>query len=132
MFRKHIKVFSLLTVSLFLLSSCAAMFHGTSETIYIRSDEPNTKFYAGARELGKGTSAVTTVSKKDLDDVILRASKEGCNDKSTPIETEFDAITLLGILIDWGLISILIVDWAATGAVTQASQTDYILTPDCN
>jgi hypothetical protein len=46
-------------------------------------------------------------------------------------DTSFDAITLLGILIDFGLITILVIDWGITGAVTKAAQTDYALTPDC-
>jgi hypothetical protein len=110
---------------------CASMFHGTKDTIHLSSNEPDTHFYAGSRDLGKGTSAVTTIPKKHLDDYVLRAEKPGCNPKSVPIETEFDGVTLLGILIDFGIISILLIDWAATGAVTRAAQTDYVLTPDC-
>ena len=123
-----------LVIVTFLVSSvtgCAAIFHGSSETIHVRSEEADTRFFANERDIGKGTSAVTALPKKGLSEVVLRAEKTGCNTKSTPIPTEFDALTLLGILIDFGIISILVVDWAATGAVTKASQTDYILTPEC-
>ncbi len=112
-------------------TGCASIFHGTKETIHVRSDEPDTHFYADSRDIGKGTSAVTTLPKNSLSHAVLRAEKPGCNTKSAPIETEFDGVTLLGILIDFGIISILVIDWAANGAVTKASQTDYILTPDC-
>lgn len=114
-----------------LVSGCAAMFHGTKETIHVRSEEPATSFFVNNREIGKGTSAVTTLPKKDLRSTVLRAEKKNCHTKSSPIETSFDAVTLLGIFWDFGIISILVIDWAATGAVTQAAQTDYILTPEC-
>ena len=88
-------------------------------------------FFANNRELGRGTSAITTIPKKNLKNTVLRVEKENCHSKSSPIETSFDGITLLGILLDFGIVSILLVDWAATGAVNQAAQTDYILTPEC-
>jgi len=118
----------------FLVSSatgCATIFHGSSETIHVRSEEADTLFFANDRDIGKGSSAVTALPKKGLSKAVLRAEKTGCETKSVPIATEFDGLTLLGILIDFGLISILVVDWAATGAVTKAAQTDYILTPEC-
>lgn len=114
-----------------LSSSCATMFHGSTETIYVRSEEADTRFFLNQRDLGTGTSAVASVPKKDLSKTMLRASKDGCHDKATPIETQFDAITLLGVLLDWGIVSILLVDWAATGAVTMAAQSDYVITPEC-
>ena len=121
----------LVVILSFLTSSCASMFHGTKETIYVRSEKPDTVFFANNREIGKGTSAVTTIPKKDLRDTVLRTEKKECHSKSSPIETEFDGVSLLGILLDCGIVSILLVDWAATGAVNKAAQTDYILTPEC-
>src|SRR5258708_19428969 len=114
-----------------LTPGCATIFHGSSETIHVRSEVPDTTFYAGAQEIGKGTSAVTTIEKKALKKTTLRAEKPTCNTKTTPLMTSFDGISLLGILLDFGLISILLVDGAATGAWTHATQTDYILTPEC-
>jgi len=123
-----------LVIVTFLVSSvtgCATIFHGESETIHVRSEEADTLFFANERDIGKGTTAVTSLPKKGLSKAVLRAEKAGCGTKSVPIPTEFDALSLLGILIDFGLISILVVDWAATGAVNKASQTDYVLTPEC-
>jgi hypothetical protein len=124
-------VTSLVVMASFLVSGCAAIFHGTTERIYVRSDEPDTRFFVNEREIGKGTSASTAINKKELKQAVLRAEKTGCDVKSSPILTAFDATSLLGILIDWGIISILVVDWAATGAVTKAAQADYVLTPEC-
>ncbi|MDO8643864.1 MAG: hypothetical protein Q7S00_02715 [bacterium] len=125
------RMVALLMVFIF-SSSCAAMFHGTKETIHVRSERPNTIFFAGEQEIGRGSSAVVTIRKKKLSKTILRAEKKGCLSKTTPIETSFDGISLLGLLIDLGLISILVVDLGATGAVHEADQTDYILTPQCS
>lgn len=119
------------TAIAFLTAGCATVFHGTSETIHVRSEVPETTFYAGAQQIGKGTSAVTTIEKKSLKKTTLRAEKPNCIAKTTPLMTSFDGITLLGILLDFGLISILVVDGAATGAWTHAARTDYILTPEC-
>ena len=125
------KIISLMVMAALFSSGCASMFHGTKDTVYVRSEEPDTHFYCNNRDLGKGTMAVVTISKSDLSSSTLRAEKIGCNTKIAPIDTEFDATTLLGILIDWGIISILMVDWAANGAVTRSSHSDYVLTPDC-
>ena len=125
------RIIALLLMITIFTSSCASMFHGTTENIHVRSEKQNTMFYANEREIGKGTSAVTTIPKNKLNTTTLRASKENCNEKTTPIETSFDALSLLGCLIDFCIVSVLLIDWAATGATTKASQTDYILSPDC-
>ena len=126
------KMISLVVMVSFFMSGCAAMFHGTTENINLRSEESDTVFFVNNSEIGKGTSAVTSLPKKNLKAAVLRAEKTGCTTQSSLIETEFDATALLGILIDCGLISILVVDWAATGAITKAAQRNYILTPKCS
>lgn len=90
--------------ALALMPGCATIFHGTSETINVRSEVPETTFYAGGQEIGRGTSAVTTVQKKSLKKTTLRAEKADCITKTTPLMTSFDGISLLGILLDFGLI----------------------------
>jgi hypothetical protein len=127
---KNKTIFPVIAVTCLLLNSCASMFSGTKETIHVRSNLPNTVFYANERELGRGSSATFTLSKKKLSSTTLRAEKKGYNTKTVPIETSFDAVCLLGILIDWGVFSIICVDWLGTGAVTKAAQTDYVLTPE--
>lgn len=124
-------IVSVLMICILFVSGCASMFNGTKDTLYVRSNEPDTTFFCNNREIGKGTSAIVTVPKKDLETSRLRAEKVGCREKTTPIVTQFDATTLLGILIDYGLISILVVDFGVNGATTKAKQTEYILTPEC-
>lgn len=130
MWRKLVSLVLLASV-LSVTTSCAAIFHGTSETLHVRSEESGTSFFLNERDIGTGTSAITTIPKKQLGRATLRAVKEGCNDRSVPVAGEFDAITLLGLLIDFGIISILVVDWGATGAINRAAQTDFVLTPEC-
>jgi hypothetical protein len=131
MMSAKMKTVSMIVIVAFISSDCASMFHGTKDTIYLRSDEPDTHYYCNDRDLGKGSTAFVTIRKADLSSSTLRAEKPGCTTKTTKIDTKFDATCLLGILIDWGIVSILIVDWGSTGAVKRAAQTEYVLTPDC-
>jgi hypothetical protein len=121
----------LVCLLLLVSTSCAAIFNGTSETIHLRSDQQQTRFFANDRDLGTGSSAIATIPKNQLKRTVLRATKEGCEDAVGPVATGFDAVTLLGLLLDLGIVSIVVVDWAATGAITKASQHSYVLTPTC-
>ncbi len=112
-----------------MLSGCAAMFNGTTDTIHVRSHEENTIFFANEREIGRGLSATTVIAKKELGRTVLRAEKEGFHPATAAITTRFDATTLLGVLLDWGIVSVFIVDGVATGAIRRAAQTEYVLTP---
>jgi len=111
-----------------LLSGCASMFHGSSQQIAIRSNQPDTDIYVNEMLLGKG-NVVASFKKKE--DYMITARKEGCNAVTVPATKSFDSITLLGIFIDLGIISILIVDGAATGAWNKFDQTSYIVDPQC-
>lgn len=110
------------------LSGCAAMFHGTTEQVSINSSDPATELYVNGAYVGQG-HAITTFQKRN--DYVISARKEGCSEYFHPASKSFDAITLLGVLIDWGLISVLLVDGAATGAWQQFDQTSYIINPNC-
>lgn len=137
--RKIKKMVMVLVLAIGLLvSGCASILSGTSQTLRIRSEEPNTKFYAVVSgtevELSSstnGTYATTSIPKKDLKETVLKATKQGCSPVLTKVERKFDPVSLCGLLVDYGLISILIVDWAATGAIMKADPEDYILTPNC-
>ena len=108
--------------------SCAAIFHGTKDTLTIRSREAGTTIYVNEIEVGR-EQAVTLVSKDT--DAVIRVSKPGCTDASVPVPTSFDPVSLLGLILDLGLVSMLVVDYAATGAITRAAQTNFIVTPSC-
>lgn len=112
-----------------LLSGCASMFSGTSQQVSVRTNEQDAKIYANEEYIGTG-NGVTTFKKKD--NYILTARKEGCNDTSITPTKSFDATTLLGVLIDFGLISVLLIDGAATGAWKQFDKTNYTIDMQCN
>jgi hypothetical protein len=88
-----------------------------------------TDLYVNEAYIGKN-SGVTTFKKKK--DYVITARKEGCTDASYPASKSFDATTLLGVLIDFGIISVLVIDGAATGAWQQFDQTSYVLDPVCS
>ena len=122
---KRILSISLIAVT---LSGCATMFNGASQQVAIRSNQPDTDLYVNEALVGKGNT-VTTFKKKE--EYIITARKEGCNAVSVPASKSFDATTLLGILVDFGIITILVVDGAGTGAWNKFDQTSYVIDPQC-
>lgn len=125
---KIFRTFICLTMAL--TTGCASMFSGTSQNILLRSDVKGTKLYLNNEEIGTDTATVQ-ISKKNLKNSVLIAKKAGCSDYQTNINTKFDATSLLGILLDFGIITILVVDWGITGATSEAERTNYVLNPTC-
>lgn len=121
-------IFLLLLIQAVFLQSCAAMFSGTKETINVRSNEPGTTLFLNEMEIGRD-SAVTVVSKKQ--DLRLRASKKGCSDAQAVGPRSLNALTFLGVFIDFGVITIFVIDWLATGAIWSFDQTNFVITPNC-
>lgn len=125
------KLVKSLCVYLIVLSTgCASMFSGTTQNILLKSDVKGTKLYLNNEEVGTDT-AVVQISKKNLKNSVLIAKKAGCSDYQTYVSTKFDATSLLGVFIDFGLITILVIDWGITGAVYEAERTNYVLNPVC-
>lgn len=117
------------SISIILLISftgCATMFHGSTQTITMRSNYDDTKFYVNEAYVGKGNAV--SVFKKNKN-YMIRASRDGYEDIMIDATKSFDATTLLGILIDWGIISVLVIDGLGTGAWQQFDQTNYIIDP---
>jgi hypothetical protein len=110
------------------VSGCAAMFHGTTQQVAVRSNVPGAELYVNEAYVGKD-NGVTTLHKNQ--NYVITARKKGCTDTTVPAQKSFDGVTLLGIFIDFGIISIFIVDGAATGAWHQFTQTSYVLDPRC-
>jgi hypothetical protein len=119
---------SLLTV-ITLLSGCASMFNGESQQVAIRSNQPDVDLYVNEAFIGRG-NGITTFKKKD--EYVITARKEGCMPVSIPASKSFDATTLLGVFIDFGIISILAIDGAGTGAWRKFDQTSYVIDPQCD
>ena len=111
------------------LTGCAAMFHGTSQQVHIRSTVPGTEIYVNEALIGKDFG-VTTFKKSE--NYTIFARKAGCTEAAVSASKSFDPLTLLGILLDYGIFTILIIDGAATGAWQQFDQTAYIIDPRCS
>lgn len=120
----------LVTLIIVSLSStgCASMFNGSRANVTVRSEDPAAKIYIDEQFVGTG-SGTTSISKKGQHSI--RVTKEGCGDGSAPITKQFDATSLLGILIDFGIVSMLIIDGAATGAISDIEPRNYTVNPSC-
>lgn len=124
---KSVKVLMVVAV-LVLNSACATMFNGSSTSVSIRSEDPKAKLYLNDTYVGQG-GATVSVSKKGNHSI--RATKEGCGDGTTAVQKKFDPTSLLGLLIDFGIVSMLIVDGAATGAISDIEPKNYVVNPNC-
>jgi len=119
---------TVLASSILFSTGCATMFNGPSQTVHIRSNDTDAKLYVNEEYMGKN-SAVYTFKKKE--NYVLKAEKVGCKTTTVVPQKSFDPTTLLGVLIDWGIISILVIDGAATGSWQKFNQTNYVIDPDC-
>lgn len=104
------------------------MFHGSSEQVAIRSNVSGAELYANEALIGKDNGVTSFQKNKNY---VITARKAGCTDTTVPVSKSFDAITLLGILIDFGIVSVLLIDGAATGAWQKFDQTSYVVDPNC-
>lgn len=111
------------------LSGCAAMFNGASQQVSIRSQDTRAKIYVNEAYLGNG-HVVTTFKKKK--NYTIRVEQEDCESMSVPVTKSFDATTLLGVFIDFGIVTILVVDGVGTGAWQSFDQTNYIIDAKCS
>lgn len=102
--------------------------NGTTQVVNIRSNDSEAKIFVNEQYMGKESTVYTFKKKQNY---VIRAEKEGCKTSIFTPEKSFDPTTLLGILLDWGIISILVVDGAITGAWQEFTQTSYVIDPQC-
>jgi hypothetical protein len=107
-------------------TGCASIIKGNNENITINSLETGTVIYVDGAARGKD-SAFVNVKKGPLHNI--RVEKEGCQPVTGETGKSFDATSLLGIFIDFGLISIPID--LISGAAWKVEPTTYTLTPIC-
>jgi len=110
------------------LTGCAAMFHGSTQQVAVRSNVPGTELFVNEAYVGKDNGVTTFQKSKSY---MITARKAGCTDTTVPASKSFDAITLLGVFWDLGIVSVLLIDGAATGAWQQFDQTSYVIDPRC-
>ncbi len=124
-----IKMIALLTAMSFIFTGCAAMFNGATQQVSIRSKNPNARIFVNDAYLGDG-NVVTTFKKKM--NYTIRVEEDNCKSVTIPVSKSFDATTLLGIFIDFGIVSILVIDGLGTGAWQQFDQSNYIVNAQCS
>ena len=117
-----------LSATIVLSTGCATMFNGSNQTVNIRTNDAEAKIYVNKEYMGKNQATYTFKKKENY---VLKAEKEGCKTTTIIPQKSFDPTTLLGVLLDWGIISVLVVDGAATGAWQKFNQTSYVIDPDC-
>jgi hypothetical protein len=122
MFKKIVSV-ALFTL---LFSGCATVIKGTNDDVSINSLEDNTVIYVNGVARGKDTAFVNLSKGKEY---TIRAEKEGCQAATATTGESFDATSLLGILIDFGIITIPID--LISGAAWKIQPSTYTVTPIC-
>jgi hypothetical protein len=108
------------------LSGCASIFSGNSDEISVNSLEDDSIIYVNGTPRGKD-SVLVQVDRGQKHSIV--AKKEGCQDSMAETGRSFDARSLLGVFIDFGIISIP-VDFAIGGAMA-TDPTAYTVTPAC-
>lgn len=119
----------LFSAFVFSLTSCASMFHGSTQQVAIRSNVSGAELYVNEAYVGKDNGVTVFQKNKNYS---ITARKKGCTDTTVPASKSFDATTLLGVLIDFGVVSVFLIDGAATGAWQQFDQTSFVIDPRCS
>lgn len=124
---------TLLLVLSFQLISCATILHGSTDQVEIVSMVPDTEIYINDIYRGiAGPEQPLEVVIPKRGRVTFVGKKLSCQSRQTVVRRSVDPATFLGILIDGGLFSILLVDIVGTNAFVQADQNSYLLELDCN
>ncbi len=124
--------FLLILVMLFNLISCATIINGSSERIEIFSNADNTDIYVNDVLMGHaGIESPLEVTIPKRGRVALVGKKKDCDDGEEVVRRTIDPATFLGLLIDFGLVSILLVDILGTNAFVHANQRTYVLDVVC-
>ncbi len=116
-----VMLFAILT-----LSGCAGLIKGNNDNITVNSLEKGTTIFVNGAPRGADSAMVNVKKGKPH---ILRAEKEGCQTVTAETGESFDAVSLLGILIDFGILTIPID--LISGAAWKIEPTTYTLTPIC-
>lgn len=107
------------------LTSCASIIKGTEEQINIVSDEGVVIYVDGVKYGTEG--AIARIKKGKTHSITVK--KEGCDSVTIETGETFDITSLLGILIDFGIITIPID--LMTGAAWKVEPTMYNVRPIC-
>ncbi len=108
-----------------LTTGCASIINGTNDSVTI-SAPADTSVYIDGQKTGTGDVTATLKRGKTY---VISAKKEGCESQNLETSTSFDKASLLGILIDFGIISIPL-DFVIGGA-RELDPKIYSVEADC-
>ena len=108
------------------LNGCSTIIHGTSDRVTITSTEGDAEIFVNGVRVGKG-SGITALERGEIH--TIRVEKPGCEAVTVQTDDSFDPTSLLGILIDFGVITIP-VD-LITGAAWKIEPRIYNVDPAC-
>lgn len=120
-----LKLFSTLT-AICLLSGCASMLNGDHQIVTVKTEQ-DTEIFVDGVYAGKGYTKLKLP--RDVQHEV-RVSKEGCEDATLVTQPNFNETSLLGVFVDFGLVSIP-TDFM-TGAAWDIEPSDMTLAANCN
>lgn len=115
-----------LVAAITLTSGCSSIINGTTDTLSVRSSNREAQIYINGVPMGTEGSVFTA---KRGENYILEAKADDCQTGTIQTTHTFDATSLLGILIDFGIFSIPID--LISGAAWKPSQSVYMVNPVC-
>lgn len=126
-FKMNTKLYAstVILFALFLSTGCASMIHGQQQNIHVKSHDDAT-IYIDGRFAGQGT-AQRKVSRDEVHSIVVEHNN--CQIQYDT-QSRFNKTSLLGLLLDVGLISIP-TDFL-TGAAWQIHPSKIKLIPECN
>lgn len=95
--RKHL-VFTATALLPFILSGCATVISGTSQTLTFNSEPDGAEVYVDGAMIGT-TPVSVSVGKNDKDSFMIQ--KEGYKTVTRDITTSYDPVTLLSVFWDY-------------------------------
>lgn len=123
----NIKHTFIVTIMCFLsaLTGCASMLNGDHQVVTVKT-EPDTEIFINDRYMGKGYAKQKLLRDKQHQ---VRVAKAGCKERTLTTQPDFNETSLLGLMIDLGLISIP-TDFL-TGAAWDIEPSQIQLVADC-
>ena len=120
-----VKIFLVPALAVLLSTGCASIVNGTNDSVTI-SAPADTAVYIDGRKAGTGDVTATLKRGKTY---VISAQKDGCKSDNVETSTSFDKASLLGILIDFGIITIPL-DFVIGGA-REIDPKIYSVEADC-
>lgn len=91
---KKIALLAVSAASIAMFSGCAGMFSGETQMLTVKSNPEGAKVTINGMQIGQTPLTAPIVKKKDL---LLTLSKDGYKDVTTPLNTSFDPMALVGL-----------------------------------